>query len=48
MKFADVNVLLYAVYGAAPQQAAASRALRTAFVDGEMAFTWVALLGLMR
>lgn len=48
MKLPDVNVLLYAVDEESPQHAEASRALREAYVEGQVALCWPVLVGLLR
>ena len=48
MKFADVNVLIYAVNASAPQHDAAHRALAQAYAQGPVGFAWVAVLGFLR
>jgi hypothetical protein len=44
----DVNVLLHAVNGGAPQHAAARTALAEAYRQGPVALAWPALLGFVR
>lgn len=48
MIFPDVNVLLYAVNGDAPQHALAKGELERAYEAGPVAMAWPALLGFLR
>lgn len=48
MKLPDVNLLVYAVNGEAPQHLIAKAALRDAFTNDQVGLAWTSVLGFLR